>query len=576
MSGKTNAPKPRRAARLSATVAGRESPSQKRGGGAPWRDRSIVAAIAIVASIAGIVNGFVFDDVPQVVENVRVQGLSRIGEILTSPYWPPPYAPELFRPVASISVALQYVLGAGEPWIFRVVSYALYALTAVLVFELARRLTSPPIALGVAALFAADPLHVEAVALAVNQGELIVACAAVGAIVRYVDRRRARGTSGENAGSLSGPDWLVVGVLFATAALAKENGFVIPLLLVAAEISLIDDVSLRERVRATWRGYAAMAAVAAVLIAARATVLAGNVAGALPAKAIAGLSLGGRLLTTMQIVPKWLRLFVWPAHLQIDYSPNEIVASTGFGAWELYGLAILVVLATIAWLARRRAPVVTFGLAWCGIALLPVSNIVPSGIVLAERTLFLPSIGFLVAVGGAIELAMRSAKHTTTFSRPLAGVCAALVCLGAVRSDLRHLTWRNGQTMWAAAAIDAPRSLRVKQAHDEAIADLTRDFERAAAQSPTPWRVRFELGTLLRFMNADSAALTQLRASVSAHPEQQDAALELAATLISVGDYAEAAGLAAKTSGGERFARLADSALKVHAPAGSIRVIARQ
>jgi Tfp pilus assembly protein PilF len=137
--------------------------------------------------------------------------------------------------------------------------------------------------------------------------------------------------------------------------------------------------------------------------------------------------------------------------------------------------------------------------------------------------------------------------------------------------------------MWAAAAIDAPRSLRVKQAHDEAIADLVRDFERAAQQSPTPWRVQFQLGTMLRFMDADSAAIVALRASLASQPNQADAALELAATLISTGRYTEARTIAARVqSSGDtarvarRFLQLADSANAANAPAGSVRVTARQ
>lgn len=541
-----------------------------------WRDRAIVAAVAVASSVAGIANDFVFDDVPQVVENMRAQGLSRLGEILTSAYWPPPYAPELYRPVASIVVALQYVLGAGTPGIFRVVSYLLYAAAAVGVYSLARRVLPRGIALGVAVLFAADPLHVEAVALAVNQGELIVGLAAVLAAVRYLDRRRH--------GLLSPGDWTVIVVLFVVASMSKENGFVLPGLLVAIELFLVDGRPLRERIRETWRGFAALGFVAVVMLAVRAMVLSGRIAGALPAKGIAGVSLGGRLLTMLQITPKWLRLLAWPAHLQIDYSPNEIIASTSFGARELYGLVLLVALAVLAWWSRRRAPVVTFGLAWCAVALFPVSNIVPTGIVLAERTLFLPSIGFLIAVGGVVDLALRRAtSNAATIGKSLAVLCGGLACVGAVRSDLRHLTWSNGQRMWQAAAVDAPKSLRVQQAHNEAVADITRDFERAADQSATPWRVQFELATLLRYMNADSAALAQLRKSVAAHPEQLDATLELSATLISVGEYAEAKNVATRVQSvgdtarvAASLARTADSASAAHTPAGRIRVVARE
>jgi hypothetical protein len=137
--------------------------------------------------------------------------------------------------------------------------------------------------------------------------------------------------------------------------------------------------------------------------------------------------------------------------------------------------------------------------------------------------------------------------------------------------------------MWQAAAVDAPRSLRVRQAHEEAVADLTRDFERAIATSSTPWRVEFELGTLLRYMQADSAALDHLRKSVAAQPSQGDAALELSATLISIGKYAEAREVASRLNASgdtarvvQRLTALADSASRVGAPAGSVRVVARE
>src|SRR5262249_58222502 len=104
-----------------------------------------------------------------------------------------------------------------------------------------------------------------------------------------------------------------------------ENGFVLPGLLLAAELVLVDDAPLSERARVLWRGYAALGAVAVTLAAIRSLVLAGRVFGAFPAEALVGAGLGGRMLTMLQVVPKWFRLLLWPAHLQIDYSPNEIM-----------------------------------------------------------------------------------------------------------------------------------------------------------------------------------------------------------------------------------------------------------
>ncbi|MGH2900735.1 MAG: glycosyltransferase family 39 protein, partial [Solirubrobacteraceae bacterium] len=352
-------------------------------------------AVALIACITGLWNDYAHDDVSLIADNVRAHGITSWGAIFASPYWPPPFAPELYRPIVSAMMLVEYVFGAGAPMAFRIVSSVLYAASAVAVFAFAARVMSRHAALAIALLFAAHPVHVEAVALGVNQAELVVGLLAAVMTLRYVDIRRTR--------ALTGKDWMIFCALYALAALAKENGFVIPALLVSAEVFLVNDEPLRKRAAKSWPGFAAMAAVGVALLLIRRAVL-HDAIGTFTAEALVGATWRERLLTTLQIVPQWLRLLAWPAHLQIDYSPNEIVASKAFGPIEALGLALVLGAVAVVIAARRRAPAVSFGLAWCGVALLPVANVVvPTSIVLAERTLFLPSVGFLIAVGGAPE-----------------------------------------------------------------------------------------------------------------------------------------------------------------------------
>jgi len=532
--------------------------------------RLLVAFTALAASIAGIRNDFAYDDILVILHDDRILDVGRWLQFLTTPYWPAPHSPDLYRPVASLSLALQYVIGAGGPLVFRLVSIMLYALTALLVFALASRVMSRGAALAAGVLFAAHPVHVEAVVQGVNQGELLVAIFSLLAVCRYVDKRRA--------GSLVAGDWCVLAALYGLAILAKENGFVLPGLLVAAEIFLIDDKPPAERVRALWRGYAMLGTVAVALVAVRALVLAGRVVGAFTAEALVGASLGGRMLTMLQVVPKWFRLLLWPAHLQIDYSPNEILASTGMGPHEWLGLALVVatVLAIVA--ARRRAPGVSFGLLWCAVALFPVSNVVPTSIVLAERTLFLPSVGMVIAVCcAAALLAQVSTRRPEMTLRALAAACAVLALLGVGRSAVRHRDWRNAAHIWIVSAHDAPRSLRVLEARAAAAVDLTREFDQFLPSAPEPWRVHYQLGVLLRTMEEDSAATSQLRLSLEQQAHQPDAARELAETLVEQGHYADAKVVVsdeiAAGDSSESFVKIghaADSAQAAAAPLGSV------
>jgi hypothetical protein len=74
-----------------------------------------VVAVALAASLAGLGNAFVYDDIVMVQLNERVHGLSHWREILGSPYWPPPWNQEHYRPLTSLLFAAQYSLGAGFP-----------------------------------------------------------------------------------------------------------------------------------------------------------------------------------------------------------------------------------------------------------------------------------------------------------------------------------------------------------------------------------------------------------------------------------------------------------------------------
>ncbi len=396
-----------------------------------WRRNAGVALVAIVASIAGLLNDFVYDDVPLILENTRVHGLGHWREILTHAYWPPPFIEQLYRPVSSLWLAAEYTASGGHAIGFRLVSYMLYALTAVAMYRLASRLMTQDVALGIACIFAAHPVHVEAVALAVNQSELLVGLATILAATFYLDRRRG--------GQLSPRDWLVLVAVYATVSLTKENGLVLPGVLAAVELLVAGERNSAISI-ASWRPYLAFGAVAACVILARDAVVPGGVTVAVPARELRGLDLEHRGLLMLQVVPIWFRLLSWPAHLHADYGAPDVMLHHAFGLRESVGLAAVVSSACAVLFLWQRKPVVSFGVVWCAVALLPVSNLVPTGILVAERTLFLPSVGFLIAVGGLADWA-RTEWHWPRARRLLSVACAVLVVAGIVRSASRHHVW---------------------------------------------------------------------------------------------------------------------------------------
>src|ERR1051325_7436599 len=132
----------------------------------------LVAGLAAATAGPSLGNGFVYDDVPAIVENPLCHSLAHSAQIWVSSYW---RAGLLYRPLTIQLFALEWRAGGGAPWPFHLVNLVLYAAAAWLVYRLARRVLPAGAAFAAAALFAVHPVHVEVTANAVGQSELLAA-----------------------------------------------------------------------------------------------------------------------------------------------------------------------------------------------------------------------------------------------------------------------------------------------------------------------------------------------------------------------------------------------------------------
>ena len=167
-----------------------------------------------------------------------------------------------------------------------------------------------------------------------------------------------------NRGDLAERDFIGLVLTYLVACLFKENAVILPGLLLAAEITVVRDARpFRTRCRgdsaagAGTHGHRPRLPYGAI---SRTQQPGGLVHGGGPAGALGG----QRALTMLVVVPEWVRLLFWPAHLQSDYSPQEMNGATTWGVAQTLGLFLLAATVIAALAARRAAPVVTFGLMW--------------------------------------------------------------------------------------------------------------------------------------------------------------------------------------------------------------------
>jgi tetratricopeptide (TPR) repeat protein len=222
-----------------------------------------------------------------------------------------------------------------------------------------------------------------------------------------------------------------------------------------------------------WRDYAAVAVLTVVWFALRRPVDAGE-SFAMVAPTFFGLGVAGRVSTMLPVVFVLVRLLVWPFQLSADYLPAVVPRLehlTALGAAGLLLLASLAGLAAASWRGHRALAV---GLLFMGIAWLPTANLLfPTGIVLAERTLYLASAGLALVAAAAFERLQRARE------RRLASWLAAVVIVAfAVRSATQAPVWRSNRDLVLWGLDEHPESYRQHQAAARA---LLRSGDRSAA-----------------------------------------------------------------------------------------------
>jgi len=407
-----------------------------------------------------LMNGFALDDNPIVEENEAIQSLDRLPGALVAPYWPGEHGQSLalWRPVVTGLYGLEWALWDGGPTGFHLMNVLLHGVVTALVVLLLAELLPVGAAFVAGLVFAVHPVHVEAVANVVGRAEILSALLFLLACLLLV-----RGGERLGAARLLG-----VLALYFLAFLTKESAVTL-----LAVVFLLDGArgrltpgDLLPYLRNRWPLYAGLLVVAFGVLYARLLVL-GNVARPFPPLGADILEDIPRIWTVAATWPHVLRLLVFPLDLVVDYGPEVIPIAFGWNATNALGVLVvlaLLVLSLLTWrggtpmgkaeVSRRT---LGFGVVWFVITLSPTSNFFfLSGILLSERTLYLPSVGFVAVVGWLFLELRRTRPRVAT-----AGLLAALVLLGA-RSWTRTPTWKDNMELFNTLVAEHPESGRAQ------------------------------------------------------------------------------------------------------------------
>ena len=401
----------------------------------------LAAGAAALVYLPSLGNRFALDDGAIVERNPAAHSIGAALQAFGRAYWPPEHGAGQWRPLVIVAFSVDWQLSGGNPVWLHAVNVAWHALASGLLVPVLAAYVPVPAALAGALVFAVHPVHVEAVANLVGRAEPMTAVFLMLAILAARTARRRR-----HDGRRVWPAEVALLGAVVAGLLTKEHAAV------AIALLALDDLATRPAIPAAlpWRDYVAVAAVTVVWFLVRREIDAGQ-SFTMLAPTFFGLGAVGRISTMLPVVFVLVRLLVWPFDLSPDYFP-EIVPRlehpTLLGGAGLLLLIALGALAVVAWL--------------------PTANLFfPTGIVLAERTLYLATVGAaLVAAAGFARLAALRGP------RAAVAVTGCVAAAFGVRTVTAIPVWRDnrGLALWAIGA--HPEAYRAHQTAARALVRL--------------------------------------------------------------------------------------------------------
>jgi len=470
--------------------------------------------------------GLLFDNTGVLIGDPRIQAVTarNIASILTEGYWHVNPESGLYRPVTTLSYLLNYAVFDNEanPASYHWLNFALHVVNLSLVYALGILIfVEPALALALAAIWGLHPLLTESVTNVVGRADLLAGFGVLAGLLCYV---RWASTTGRRKHW-----WLAALVAAQTIGLfSKENAAVLPAIL------LLYDLMWSKR--ASWRARAPAYAVLALPFAAffyLRSQLHTHLLVAFSENPLISAGFWTARLTAIKVIGEYLWLFLWPARLSADYSYNAIpLFGWKLSNWEdakaLIALAVCLGAIVLAVRWRRTWKPMFFFVMFFFVALSPTANLVMIiGSIMAERFLYLPSVGLAGCLVAAIYALGRRLSSSWPASPRAAWIAMGVACLAlAVRTHARNVDWHDELSLWTSAVNVSPGGARphmnlgsVLEERPGRLPDAIAEYQTALRILPNGAQEHYHLGTaLMKVPGRAQDAIAEFQTALRIYP----------------------------------------------------------
>lgn len=451
----------------------------------------ILVVVTFFGYLSSLSSPFFWDDQQFIVDNLDVRNF-HIGRLFTqSTTSGGGITSNYYRPLTSLSFALDVKVWGLNPLPFHLVNLSLHIGAGILLFFLFNMLGMGTIpAFFLSLFFLIFPTQTEAVSYINSRGESLYSLILLGSLLCFVQAlglkfdqkkmpvtqphlKKEQDTSlysmmlaSEYFSFLTNQGVLYVAsvALYLLSILAKETAlFALPLYgVIAWFYAHQHGVSWKRiAVRTQWYYFASLVGIGVSYFILRLTVLNfHNTLNFYNTPDLYSSNLSVRIFTFCKILFVYLGILLWPYPLHMERSVAYI---TTVFSWWVIGAIVLV--GGLLWLGtyvyrQTKNLWVLFGFLWSSIFLIPVSGIIPINGLLYEHWLYLPMIGFFVMLYGTWKFIQSKKVALRKFSNILISFALLLAILYMFLTIRQNNIWSDPVVFFQYTLQFAPNSAR--------------------------------------------------------------------------------------------------------------------
>lgn len=525
---------------------------------------ALIVTLSVVGYINTLGNSFVYDDYSAIVNNEFIKDWRHIPKFFSIDYfWGSDEAS--YRPIVTLSYLVDYSIWRLNPIGYHLTNLIIHIINAILFYILINLVFKDIAASLIATLFfIVHPALTEAVNGISYREDLLCSLFMLGSIISFVKfsglisnkschKDMATPACQFTSRSVSLTSWrrkAAPSIIFAIslisyffALFSKEMAITLPLLLFLIVLYL----KLQDRFKPSQKiiclsGYLFIALFYLFI---RFMILCPEDMQGSPN--ITDYNILENLIIMAKLLSFYVGLLFFPVKLNADY-----VITTSASVSDPYFILSSLMLVTICIITikiKRFSGNTYFSILWFAISILPVANIAPIENIVAERYLYIPSMGFFIFIGTALANGLRC---NGIFKKARLGMIITIllivsaIFLCSFKTINRNKIWKDELTFWTKTLKDSPDSCRAynsignlyKQQGD--IGKAMVYYKEALDRNPSYAVSHYNLGVAYQEQGALDNAAREYETAIGINANYADAYNNLAAVYYAKGQLEQA------------------------------------